>query len=58
MFRPRHLVLISALALAAPAVAAAEPQGRAPWSDRSDDRGYGYGRYDNNFGFRTGLSDA
>lgn len=60
MFRPRHLVLISALALATPALAGADPQGRnAPWS-RGDDRGYGYGNYgyNSNFGFRNGLNDG
>jgi hypothetical protein len=60
MFRPRHLALIAALALAAPTLAwAAEPQGRGgpPWS-RGDDRGYANGRYSRSAGFQTGLDDG
>src|SRR4051812_4892119 len=58
MFRPRHLVLVSALALAVPALASADPQwGGSPRSSgRVDDRSYG--RYNNNFGFQAGLNDG
>jgi hypothetical protein len=57
MFRPRHLVLVSALALATPAIAAAEPQ----WGRPSGGYGYydgGNGRVASRVGFETGLNDG
>ena len=60
MFHARHLVLVSALALAAPALAGAAPQGRNGQWSRGDDRGYGYGNYNynSNFAFRAGRDDG